>query len=234
MRGISYDLATARVKRYVEDFVTEKDWARYGLHEPILDLGFASEKLEGRLRIGNEDVDNQVFAQRNENSTVITTTSQFVRITDLTMDLVLDSNPIFENYDLLDSLTVRWHSGEEITAVRVLDRWGVRPPRGFEGPADRFDVPLQNVIYGLEGLGSDQKVILAKRGGREEYMPIRKISYSLYWPEYSVEVQLGWRSGEDAHWIQINDASELYRIKRDLFFRLRGLLLAADLIDPNS
>jgi hypothetical protein len=235
LRTVAYDLASARVRRYVADGMAEADFAGYGLHDPLLDLRFDARGEAHRLRLGNEIEENEHYARRDGAATLLVVSSQLLQSCEMRLGEMLETNPVPFNYDRLDSVRITWHSGEQATCLPVgRGQWRMRPPPGWTGAPDRFDVSVQNVRYGIEELSSDAAVELSSADAFDDFVDEKKVRVDLFWPERTVRYWLGWRRGEDAHWIHVVGTTRAHRIPRDLFFRLRGLLLTAEMIDPRS
>lgn len=233
---LAYDLAHARVRRYVADDLDEGAFVAYGLDDPALDMNFEAQSRRYRLRVGNESEEPHLhFARRDSQSTALIVSGELISAMELQLDGVYEANPVPDNYALLDSVRVVWHTGETVTAIPgYRGEWDIVPPPGWQGEPEHFLITAQNLITGLEELQSDQTVELSNASQRADYLQQSRVSCELYWPDRSVIYDLGWRRGEDAHWVHVRGEDRVYRIRRDLYFRLRAALLSADLIDGNS
>ncbi len=233
---MAYDLCEMRIQRFVVDDADDEAFSMYGFASPTLDLRFRARGHRHRLRLGDDAGEGLNFARRDEETSVLEVDSQLLESTDKSLQELLETNPVPDNYARLDSVVVSWHTGGTVTAIaRGLRRqWDLRPPRGFAGPADSFQVAARNLVYGLEELESTEVVDLPDEEAASRYLKVKKIGYVLYWPDRTVRVELGWRRGEDAHWLHVVGEKRVYRIPRDLFFRLRAALLITGAIDPHS
>lgn len=233
---LAYDLAHARVRKYLEDGLDEDAFRAYGLQDPALELAFEAHGESYRLGVGNESEEPGLpFARRNLTPTLLMISGEMGAAQDLWVDEFIESNPVPDNYALLDSVRIVWQTGESITAFPGYRReWDLRPPPGWQGDPGHFLVSASNVFRGVEELESDRSVTLPSVAAAREYLATRKVQCELYWPDRTVSYRIGWRRGEDAHWLQIEGEKQVYRISRDLYFRLRGALLSAELLDADS
>lgn len=238
LHQLAYDLAHARVRRYVEDGLPEAAFAAYGLHDPPLELHFTASggSEQHTLLVGNESEEPDLpYARRDGQPTLLVVSGEFNSALQLRVDELVDTNPVVENFALLDSIRVIWHSGESLTVLPgYRGEWDIRPPPGWQGDPDHFLVSAANVVRGVEGLQSDRSVELSEPAQADQYLQTRRVGAELYWPDHTVRYEIGWRSGEDAHWLHIDGESRVHRIPRDLYFRLRSALLVAGLIDGGS
>ena len=233
---IAYDLCEAHIQYFIADGVNEKVFDSYGLGHPRIDIHFRAGQKRHRLRMGGDAGNDLIFARRDEESSLFSINSRLLDSTSKTLEELIETNPAPFNYALLDSVKVVWYTGETITAVPQGPRreWDLRPPAGYQGSKGFFPVAARNLIYGVEELQSDGSVELSSRDELEKYLKVRKVRCELFWPGKTVRYQIGWRGGEDANWLHILGEKRVYRIPRDLFFRMRGTLLAAKLINPHS
>ncbi len=233
--ALIYDLVHARIIRYVADDVSDSVFYGYGLSQPILDLRFLAKGNSHRLRLGNVDEYGVNYARRDEERTLITISSKILESGDKSYAELLETNPVPLNYTLLDSIRVIWKTGEEVTAIPGYRReWRLRPPPGFSGKKESLLVAAQNLRYGVEELQSDSRVQLSSPDQLHKFLEVTKVRCELYWPDKTVAYQIGWRKNEEQNWLHILGDDTVYRIPRDLFFRLRGALLTVKLIDPHS
>jgi hypothetical protein len=224
-----HDLASQRIQAYVEDAVPEPRWAAYGLHAPVLDLSFAARGQPAgprRVRIGNETEEHAWFARRDTLRSVLRLSGPLLETAARPLSRLLESNPIPDNYARLDSIAVRWLEGGTCTLVREGREFRLRPPEGWQGEAERLETPARNLARGLEELTSHGTALLAVGNGPETVAPDQRIVCRLYWPDRTVRFTLGWRSGEEHHWLYVDGERVLHRVDRDLYFRLYSVLLA--------
>jgi len=238
LHTLAYDLCEARIQEFVQDQVDEKTFAAYGLQPPFIDLRFRAGGREYRLRVGNTTGEGLSYARRGDEASLLTINSQLLESTAPSLEELLETNPVPDNYTLLDSVQVVWHTGQSVTAFPVGGdhrRWDLRWPAAAPRTSpDAFLVAARNLYYGLEELSSDETVLLPDEARVREYLVTDKVRCELYWPDRTVRYEIGWRPGEDAHWLHVLGEKKVYRIPRDLFFRLRGVLLTAGVIDPHS
>lgn len=224
-----HDLSSQRIQAFVEDAVGESRWAAYGLHAPVLDLSFTARGDSTgprRLRVGNETDEHGWYARRDTLRSVLRLSGPLLQTASRPLSMLLESNPIADNYARLDSIAVRWLDGGKCTLVREGRDFKLRPPAGWQGDTGRLETPARNLARGLEELTSDGTALLAGGNGPETVAPDQRIVCRLYWPDRVVRFTLGWRSGEDHHWLYVDGERMLHRIGRDLYFRLYSVLLA--------
>jgi len=163
---------------------------------------------------------------------VLVISGELIQSSELSLEEILEHNPVPDNYALLDSVRVVWPNGASITALPgYRGEWDLRPPPGWKGEPDHFLISARNLISGLEELSSDASVQLDDPSQVDEYLTQARPRFELYWPDRTVIYELGWRRGEDAHWVHVLGENRVYRIPRDLYFRARAALLNADLLD---
>jgi len=233
--ALVYDLVHTRINRYVADDVSDSVFFSYGLSRPTLDLHFLAKGNSHRLRLGNVDEYGRNYARRDEERTLIIISSKILESGDKSYEELLETNPVPLNYTLLDSIRVIWKTGEEVTAIPGYRReWKLRPPPGFTGDKKSLLVAAQNLRYGVEELQSDSHLQLSSPDQLHNFLEVTKVRCELYWPDKTVTYEIGWRKNEKQNWLHIIGDDTVYRIPRDLFFRLRGVLLTVKLIDPHS
>jgi hypothetical protein len=228
-----YDLATQRIQRYVEDNVSARHWSAFGLHAPILDISFTAALQPERIRrvaLGNQIDQTTYYARRDTLRSVLALGGPLLSSGERSLAQLLETNPVPDNYDRLDSLTIRWLAGGSCTAVHQGRDWTMRLPAGWKGDKARLETPLQNVVHGLETLESTASASLGKGRGFEAIAPVQRVACALFWPDRSVRLRLGWHSGEDFHWLHVDGEQRAHRIGRDLYFRLYSLLLGLGVI----
>jgi hypothetical protein len=235
LHALIFDLVHSRISRYVADDVSDSVFYSYGLTNPVFDLRFVAEGDRRRLRLGNVDERGVNYARRDEERTLITISSKLLESGDKSFEELLETNPVPLNYTHLDSIRVIWKTGEEVTAIPGYRReWSLRPPKGFKGDKESLLVAAQNLRYGVEELQSDSHVRLRSPDQLSNFLQVKKVRCELFWPDKTVAYEIGWRKNEKQNWLHILGDDTVYRIPRDLFFRLRGALLTAKLIDPHS
>ncbi len=235
LHTLVYDLVHTRIRRYVADGASDSLFYGYGLSNPVLDLRFVADADSHRLRLGNVDEHGVNYARRDEERTLITISSKLLDSGDKSLEELLETNPVPDNYTLLDSVRVIWKSGESVTAIPGYRReWALRAPLGYTGDRESLLVAAQNLRYGIEELGSDLHVRLRSEDQLQNFLQVEKVRCELYWPDKTVSYEIGWRENDQYNWLHIIGDDMVYRIPRDLFFRLRAVLLVTKLIDPHS
>ncbi|HKI84000.1 MAG TPA: DUF4340 domain-containing protein, partial [Candidatus Krumholzibacteria bacterium] len=228
--ALIYDLVHTRISRYVADDVSDSVFYSYGLSQPVMDLRFLAKGDSHRVRLGNVDERGVNYARRDEERTLITISSKLLESGDKSYEELLETNPVPLNYTRLDSIRVIWKTGEKVTAIPGYRReWRLRPPEGFKGDKESLLVPAQNLRYGVEELKSDSHVLLSSPDQVHKFLQVVKVRCELYWPDKTVAYDIGWRKDEEQNWLHIIGDETVYRIPRDLFFRLRGALLSVKL-----
>jgi hypothetical protein len=233
MRNLAYDLATSRIRSFVADHLSENDWRAYGLHQPFADVRFTSEDgISHRIRVGNEGGEELVFGRRDDETSVFLFPEQLLTTAEVPLEELLDTSPFAMNFDRLDSVRIVWKDGQSFGMARAGRDWKPVPTPDDEAEVESLRTPMRNVVYGLERTQALGTMLLTKGSTAAEVLDEQPLRCVMVWPYETVRFAVGWRSGEETHWIHVEGSRELIRVPRDLFFRLRGYLISAGRLRP--
>ena len=70
-------------------------------------------------------------------------------------------------------------------------------------------------------------MLLARGNDPRDVLDEMPVRCDLYWPHTQLRLWVGWRKGEENHWVYIEGERQLRAIERDLYFRFRSFLMVA-------
>ncbi len=228
VRNLLHDLIHSRVRRYERDFVDDETWSAYGLHEPVADVGLTlADGRQHRIRVGNEVDEELVFARRDEERTVLQFPNQIRDVVETPLVELIDRNPVLYNFDAMESFTLVWEDGTRLTTTRDDRDYVFDPPVTDPQLYEAMFLPARNVAFGIERVQAKAVMLVAAGNDARASLDTVPIRCIMTWPDEELEIAIGWRAGDQDHWLHVQGEQKLHQIDRDLFLRMRSLLVAS-------
>jgi len=237
IRRITYDLSTSHIRAYVRR-VDDGGWAAWGLDHPYGQLVWWSASDQGRLDLGNEAEDGDVFARRDQGIDLIRVAPTFSADVAVAVDSLVSHNPVRLNFDTCDSVVIRWTAGPRLRLVRRDDRWLVddselKTVAGEAPDPEVLRLAAKNLVLILETTPSDRTWWVPEGDPLEKVLDEIPVRIRVYRGSQAVrDIRLGWKDRHREQWLAIGEDRTLHRIDRSLELAVQGLGVLTGRIEP--
>lgn len=229
---LTHYLTDANVLGYQRDGLSGMQWSGYGLDDPWATLTWTSyDGAQGRIDLGNQTDARTYFARREGLDSVFEIQPGFESVFDRDPRTWIDENPIARNVRRAQVLRIEDVDGSWVEQRRSPANekdWIVSTAQGEVTPSEYLFVSARNVALGLEQMQAGASLMLSGSSTAADVMSRRGPSVLLRWDDGApVQLQVWWREGDAAPWVQVDGESTMYQVERGLFLRLRAMLDAA-------
>lgn len=220
LEDIAFAVASQRVDGYLRDFLSDSDWAAYGLDQPWGTVEWeGTEGRSGALWLGNELGGGVVFGRRKGLDTVFQIAPGLDPSFEANSRDWIDRNPIGGNF--LNAKKIRVDvEGGFIDIIRETPGARVETEAGPLEGGDYVQVTARNLQLGVEEFQPQAEMIVAAGQDPIAQFEVVEATMSIHWPDRVVDLAIGRMAGET--WIAYDGA--LYQTTTDMLLRAREVL----------
>lgn len=230
--GLAHDLSTATIRGF-EGRPEPDEWASYGFEPPYATFRWRDgQGREGRVDLGNDAGDQQVYARRNQGDDLLLLLPQLAEHLAAPVDSLVDRNPLRTDFTRVDSLVVQYENGARQRVERVGRDWYPRIDGELVTNDDGLELAAENLVRGLEEFQPRELWLL---GGEQKPVDVLDrigVRAAVYGPHGEYVMGLGWRGRGERHWCFVEGRRELYGVSRGLYLRFQGLGLRTGVLQP--
>jgi len=236
MDDIALAVGEQRVQAYLRDELRESDWAAYGLDAPWAEITVTTK--DGRsqqLWLGNEDMQRQYYGRRDGLDTVFLLRPQFLAALDEGTEFLEDFNPLPRNLRRATAFRIedaegRWAELRPGTD----DAWELWTEDGRVSSTSFRQTAADNVARGLEEMQPERSIYLPSGADPLTLLDERAGRAVIRFENGVLELDFGWRDGDDGFWFSTQGDPALYELPRGMFLRLRSFVDALHRDDDAS